>query len=483
MANTGFSQRQRRAPAATSSPSPAQPIQRVAAPASSAPSASSPITIPYSLAQIPISPPERASQPGKATGLPQALKARIEKLSGISLDEVRVHYHSQRPARMGASAYTQGDEIHLAPGQQRHLPHEAWHVVQQRQRRVRPTLRLPGLPLNDSPELEQEARLMGARAATATPSSSPAREVHSAPTQAESSPAPVQMNNEYLITLARYLGVSATIAAVSYALGISDTALTSALSGLGTAALGWGIAKLIGYITGKSEQQVRSEGSGAQRSSQSLQQQGKPKKKQEEKPPPKETEPGERSRGKQKIKETEPEESEDADLLRLAAIQNQGKPQKKAAQPPPGHLPAPVAQPPRQRVVPARMKATAKEALSRYEPRKPLSTICVFLDAHGNVVSYGESGWKKEGRGQEINRHLTNFVVAQKGQQSGYGGVQCAEPEAILDANKSGQMHQVAYSLAYDQKSEQYKAACGSCKHYFKQGRSDGDEIIDLHYH
>ncbi|MEL6127089.1 MAG: DUF4157 domain-containing protein, partial [Pseudomonadota bacterium] len=33
-------------------------------------------------------------------------------------------------------AYAQGSNIHLGPGQDQHLPHEAWHVVQQRQGRV-----------------------------------------------------------------------------------------------------------------------------------------------------------------------------------------------------------------------------------------------------------------------------------------------------------------------------------------------------------
>lgn len=78
----------------------------------------------------------------------------------------------------------------------------------------------------------------------------------------------------------------------------------------------------------------------------------------------------------------------------------------------------------------------------------------------------------------EITQHLSNFVVQQKGQRSGYGGIQCAGPEAILDANKAGKMHHVAYSLAYDQKSQQYKSACGSCEKYL-----EAKGITDLHYH
>lgn len=72
------------------------------------------------------------------TGLPDGLKSGIEHLSGMSLDHVKVHYNSPVPAQLGATAYTEGHTIHLAPGQQRHLPHEAWHVVQQAQGRVSP---------------------------------------------------------------------------------------------------------------------------------------------------------------------------------------------------------------------------------------------------------------------------------------------------------------------------------------------------------
>jgi hypothetical protein len=99
------------------------------------------------------------------TGLPDQLKAGIESLSGLELDHVRVHYNSAQPAQLNALAYAQGSDIHLAPGQEQHLPHEAWHIVQQAQGRVRPTLQLKdGVPVNDDAELEREADVMGARA-------------------------------------------------------------------------------------------------------------------------------------------------------------------------------------------------------------------------------------------------------------------------------------------------------------------------------
>lgn len=99
------------------------------------------------------------------TGLPDALKAGVEELSGVSMDNVRVHYNSPQPAQLQAHAYAQGADIHLGPGQERHLPHEAWHVVQQAQGRVRPTMQLQGkVSVNDDQGLEREADLMGARA-------------------------------------------------------------------------------------------------------------------------------------------------------------------------------------------------------------------------------------------------------------------------------------------------------------------------------
>ena len=76
------------------------------------------------------------------TGMPDNLKAGVENLSGIDMSDVRVHYNSSKPAEVGALAYTQGTNIHVAPGQERHLPHEAWHVVQQVQGRVQPTMQL-----------------------------------------------------------------------------------------------------------------------------------------------------------------------------------------------------------------------------------------------------------------------------------------------------------------------------------------------------
>ena len=97
-------------------------------------------------------------------GLPDKLRAAMEKMSGLSLDGVKVHYNSRKPAQVNAHAYAQGTDIYLGPGQERHLPHEAWHVVQQKQGRVRPTTQVNGMAVNDDRSLEREADLMGMRA-------------------------------------------------------------------------------------------------------------------------------------------------------------------------------------------------------------------------------------------------------------------------------------------------------------------------------
>ncbi|MBE9006505.1 DUF4157 domain-containing protein [Fortiea sp. LEGE XX443] len=106
---------------------------------------------------------EDTSVKTNVTGLPDNLKTGIENLSGYSLDDVRVHYNSPKPAQLQALAYAQGTDIHVAPGQEEHLPHEAWHVVQQMQGRVKPTMQMMELQINNNEALETEADVMGTR--------------------------------------------------------------------------------------------------------------------------------------------------------------------------------------------------------------------------------------------------------------------------------------------------------------------------------
>lgn len=98
------------------------------------------------------------------TGMPDHLKEGIEDLSGYSMDDMRMHYKSDKPTTIQALAYTQGTDIHVAPGQEQHPPHEPWHVAQQMSGRVEPTTEVGGMPVNDNEDLEREADVMGARA-------------------------------------------------------------------------------------------------------------------------------------------------------------------------------------------------------------------------------------------------------------------------------------------------------------------------------
>jgi len=137
------------------------------------------------------------SVPG--TRIPDGIRTALERRSGADLSGVRVHYNSPRPATLNADAYTQGEEIHVAPGQERHLAHEAWHVVQQRQGRVRATHAEAGVALNEDGGLEREAD--HARQASLAAPTAPARSA-AGPSAASygqpSHPAPVQLHRVHV---------------------------------------------------------------------------------------------------------------------------------------------------------------------------------------------------------------------------------------------------------------------------------------------
>ena len=95
------------------------------------------------------------------TGIPDRLKAVVEHFSGLSLDEVRVHYNSDKPALVNAHAYAEGLNIYIGPGQETHLAHEVWHVVQQMKGKVKTNKTVNGTPVNDAPNLEKEAETKG----------------------------------------------------------------------------------------------------------------------------------------------------------------------------------------------------------------------------------------------------------------------------------------------------------------------------------
>lgn len=105
------------------------------------------------------------NSPAMNSGIPGGLLNKMESSFGRDLSSVTVHSNSNKATEVGALAFTQGTDIHFAPGQfnpttstgRKLLGHEMTHVVQQAEGRVMPTGEVAGLPLNDNPSLEQEA--------------------------------------------------------------------------------------------------------------------------------------------------------------------------------------------------------------------------------------------------------------------------------------------------------------------------------------
>lgn len=101
------------------------------------------------------------------------LAPMIPTFGADMLSSVQLHPDSSTPEQVGALAYTQGTDIHFAPGQfkpdtqagRQLIGHELAHVVQQASGRVQPTTEIGGMPVNDDPSLEREADMIGAKAA------------------------------------------------------------------------------------------------------------------------------------------------------------------------------------------------------------------------------------------------------------------------------------------------------------------------------
>ncbi len=110
---------------------------------------------------------EKTAAEKDKTGIPRRMKTGFENSSGFSFDDVRVHYNSEKPAQFHAHAYTQGNEVYVAPGQEKHLPHELGHVVQQKSDMVKPTGEIGGLPLNDDEAMENGADMIAENAENA----------------------------------------------------------------------------------------------------------------------------------------------------------------------------------------------------------------------------------------------------------------------------------------------------------------------------
>lgn len=107
---------------------------------------------------------EKTSTSTNRTGIPDTLKSQFEDLSKLSFNDVRVHYNSGKPAQLQALAYTKGNQVYIAPGEEKHLGHELGHVVQQKQGKVKPNLQFGEVNINDDRRLENEATALGKRA-------------------------------------------------------------------------------------------------------------------------------------------------------------------------------------------------------------------------------------------------------------------------------------------------------------------------------
>lgn len=112
-------------------------------------------------------------QTDNRTGIPDPVKQRMEESFNSDFSSVRVHPESAAAPEVGALAYTQGTDIHFAPGQfkpdtssgQQLLGHELAHVIQQQEGRVQPTTEIGGMAVNDDVSLEHEADMLGNQAA------------------------------------------------------------------------------------------------------------------------------------------------------------------------------------------------------------------------------------------------------------------------------------------------------------------------------
>ena len=113
------------------------------------------------------------SSSGSRSSMSAPVKSKMENSFGTSFGDVNIHTDSSQAKSMGALAFTQGSNVHFAPGQynpqsssgQALLGHELTHVVQQRAGRVAVPHQSKGAPINADHSLETEADNLGAKAA------------------------------------------------------------------------------------------------------------------------------------------------------------------------------------------------------------------------------------------------------------------------------------------------------------------------------
>ncbi|MBJ7313019.1 hypothetical protein ACFOLJ_29790 [Rugamonas sp. CCM 8940] len=94
-------------------------------------------------------------------------------------------------------------------------------------------------------------------------------------------------------------------------------------------------------------------------------------------------------------------------------------------------------------------------------------TNCVLLDSNGNVKYSGTNqGIAKAGRKREARDALSTSMSKIKSQATGYGGIACAEPDALMkmidDMKVKSSGLRPCFSLAYSKK-DGAKPACADC--------------------
>lgn len=122
--------------------------------------------------QLKADPIQRAS----SASLGGDVMTKMENTIGHDFSGVNIHTESQQATDVGALAYTQGKDVHFAPGQfkpetkegQELIGHEFTHVKQQDEGRVKPTTEVAGMPVNDDKGLEAEADSLGSKAANSS---------------------------------------------------------------------------------------------------------------------------------------------------------------------------------------------------------------------------------------------------------------------------------------------------------------------------
>ncbi|MGB1206698.1 MAG: DUF4157 domain-containing protein [Chitinophagales bacterium] len=117
---------------------------------------------------------EASSKEGSnGQSLPDGIKNKMENSFQTDFSDVNIHENSDSAQKLGALAYTQGNNIHFAPKQfntgsksgQELIGHELTHVVQQRQETATANIQQKNAYVNESSALEKEADTMGKIAA------------------------------------------------------------------------------------------------------------------------------------------------------------------------------------------------------------------------------------------------------------------------------------------------------------------------------